>query len=173
MPPRRRVLTPPEESVWAEFTREVRPLRGGAAIEAPAAAVKPVDAPPPAVKPAVARVRREALLEIGASPGGIDKASWQRLRSGKLVPARTLDLHGRTAQRAFDALHAFLHSAQAEGVRCVEVITGRGVAEGTGVIRRELPHWLNQPGLRGLVLGAAYPHAANPGAVRLLLRRPR
>ncbi len=113
------------------------------------------------------------MLEIGQPPGGVDKANWQRLRSGKLVPTRTLDLHGRTAQRAFDALQSFLHSAQADGVRCVEVITGRGAAEGTGVIRRELPHWLNQPHLRALVLGAAHPHAANPGSVRLLLRRTR
>jgi DNA-nicking Smr family endonuclease len=41
------------------------------------------------------------------------------------------------------------------------------------VIRRELPLWLNLPELRPLVLAAAYPHPANPGAVRLLLRRIR
>jgi DNA-nicking Smr family endonuclease len=64
-------------------------------------------------------------------------------------------------------------------VRCVEIVTGRGRrdgtpwTEGTGVIRREFPLWLNRPDIRPLVLGAAHPHAANPGAVRLLLRRPR
>jgi DNA-nicking Smr family endonuclease len=81
---------------------------------------------------------------------------------------RTLDLHGHTAQRAYHTLAAFLHSAQAEGLRCVEVVTGQG-----GVLRRELPLWLNQPDFRSLVLAAAHPHAANPGAVRLLLRRRR
>ena len=50
----------------------------------------------------------------------------------------------------------------------VEVVTGQG-----GVLRRELPLWLNLPELRGLVLAAAHPHATNPGAVRLLLRRVR
>jgi hypothetical protein len=45
--------------------------------------------------------------------------------------------------------------------------------EGGGVIRRELPLWLNLPEIAPLVLGAVHPHAANPGAVRLLLRRVR
>jgi DNA-nicking Smr family endonuclease len=112
-------------------------------------------------------------LSVGDQPGGVDKATWQRFRTGKLAPTRTLDLHGRTAQRAFHALSAFLRTAQAEGVRCVEVITGRGSGEAGGVLRRELPLWLNLPELRPLILGAAHPHAANQGAVRLLLRRLR
>ena len=86
---------------------------------------------------------------------------------------RTLDLHGRTAQRAYHALHAFLHAAHADGVRCVEIVTGRGTGEAGGVLRRELPLWLNSPALRPLVLAASHPHPANLGAVRLLLRRPR
>ena len=86
---------------------------------------------------------------------------------------RTLDLHGRTAQRAFHALHGFLHAAHADHVRVVEVITGRGSGETGGVIRRELPLWLNLPALRPLVLAASHPHPANPGSVRLLLRRPK
>ena len=90
------------------------------------------------------------------------------MRTGKLQTARVLDLHGYTAQRAYNALGAFLRAAQAEGVRCVEVITGQG-----GVLRRELPLWLNLPEFRSLVLAAAHPHAANPGSVRLLLRRSR
>jgi DNA-nicking Smr family endonuclease len=103
----------------------------------------------------------------------VDAATWQRLRGGKLTPARTLDLHGMTAQRAFHALVGFLRSAHADRLRCVEVVTGRGSGGETGVLRRELPHWLNLPDIRPLVLGAAHPHAANPGSVRLLLRRVR
>ena len=44
------------------------------------------------------------------------------------------------------------------------------VSEG-GVLRRELPHWLNAPDLRRILLAAAHPHAANTGAVHLMLRR--
>jgi DNA-nicking Smr family endonuclease len=120
-------------------------------------------------------------LAIGAPPAGVDRATWQRFRTGKLAAPRKLDLHGMTAQHAFLALTGFLRAAVANGVRCVEIVTGRGTAsgnprggfEGTGVIRREFPLWLNRPDLRPLVLAAAHPHAANTGSVRLLLRRTR
>jgi DNA-nicking Smr family endonuclease len=120
------------------------------------------------------RARRSpaAPLAVGDAPAGVDTASWNRLRTGRLAPERTLDLHGRTAHAAFQALAAFLHRAQADRVRCVEIVTGRGEGAAGGVIRRELPLWLNLAALRPLVLGAAYPHPANLGAVRLLLRRP-
>ena len=112
-------------------------------------------------------------LSVGEPPGGLDRASWQRLRTGKLVSTRTLDLHGRTAQRAHNALNSFLIQAHAEGIRCVEIITGRGTGEMGGILKRELPHWLNHPNLRPLILAATHPHSANPGSIRLLLRRTR
>jgi DNA-nicking Smr family endonuclease len=110
---------------------------------------------------------------IGTAPSGLDSATWTRFRTGKLPPVRTLDLHGRSAQQAFHALSAFLARAHADRVRCVEVITGRGAPGAGGLLRRELPLWLNLPELRPLVLAASHPHAANEGAVRLLLRKPR
>ena len=128
--------------------------------------------PIPEAKPVQRANSIPTPLDVGHSPGGLDAASWNRLRTGKLTPTRTIDLHGRTAQRAFHALHGFLQDAHADRVRCVEVITGRGAQE-QGVIRRELPLWLNLPALRPLVLAATHPHPNNPGAVRLLLRRVR
>lgn len=112
-------------------------------------------------------------LSVGAQAPGVDNATWRRLRTGHLPPARRLDLHGHTAQHAFHALSHFLRVAQADRVRCVEVITGRGTAEGGGVLRRELPLWLNRPDLRPMVLAVVHPHPGNLGAVRLLLRRAR
>jgi DNA-nicking Smr family endonuclease len=112
-------------------------------------------------------------LAVGTQPGGLDSATWQRLRTGKLQAGRKLDLHGMTTQRAFHALVTFLRSAHAEQIRCVEVVTGRGSGDSGGTIRREFPHWLNRPDIRPLVLGAAHPHTLNPGSVRLILRRIR
>ncbi len=165
--------------------------------------------PPPRSDSTARQGTAGAALTVGGPPGGVDKATWQRFRTGKLPASRKLDLHGMTAQRAFQALSAFLRGAHADGLRCVEIVTGRGNPlgsayggssyeknadgmgrpEGTGVIRREFPVWLNRPDIRPLVLGAthpqvvnpahphaanrAHPHAANTGAVRLLLRRPR
>jgi DNA-nicking Smr family endonuclease len=176
-PPQRRDATRPlresDRTAWAEYVRHVAPLPGRhrPEIVTAAPAVRPRPALPLA-KPATGPARLVPLV-LGAQPAGVDNATWSRFRTGRLPVSRTLDLHGRTAEHAFHALASFLHRAQADRVRCVEVITGRGSGEMGGVLRRELPLWLNLPELRGLVLAAAHPHAANVGAVRLLLRRPR
>jgi DNA-nicking Smr family endonuclease len=132
--------------------------------------------PPPALsaQPAIPPPRPKPgppALVTGLHPPGLDKSTWNRFRTGKLPATRTLDLHGKTAQSAFHALERFLVSAHAEQLRCVEIITGRGSGEAGGVIRRELPHWLNLPSLRPLILAASHPHALNPGSTRLLLKR--
>lgn len=177
---RHRVLSEHDLAVWAGYTRHVAPLPGVAVPDAPPA---PPPEPPPPEAPSGfaarlllaprATVPRLSPLVVGMPPPGVDSATWSRFRTGKLPAARTLDLHGRTAQRAFAALRGFLAAAHADRVRCVEVVTGRGSGETGGVIRRELPLWLNLAEVRPLVLAAAHPHAANPGSVRLLLRRVR
>ena len=186
MPPRTRRLTDADQAIWENYALQLSPLRGRVARK-PVEPIPPKPAPPklplvvalPAterqgVSAQVVKTRMKAApLAVGTAPGGLDKATWHRFQSGKLVTARTLDLHGMTAQRAFHALTSFLRSAHAEQVRCVEVVTGRGSGETGGVIRREFPHWLNLPELRPLILGAAHPHALNQGSVRLILRRIR
>ena len=168
---RRRFLTDEDRSAWAGYVRHVSALPGVPVPPAPPAPAPAPSTPPNPASPAPVRLRtRPGPVSIGAHPPGIDGGTWTRFRTGKLPTTRTLDLHGRTAHAAHTALHSFLRAAHAEGARCVEVITGRGQGEG-GVIRRELPHWLNAPELRPLVLAAAHPHAANPGSVRVLLRR--
>lgn len=174
-------LTAADRAVWALYAERVARLPGVTRPEAVAppplpcsTAAPPLAGPPPAVPRAVpAHSPRSAPLVVDDSPGGVDRSTWTRFRTGKLAATRTLDLHGRTAQRAHAALDQFLLSCVSDGVRCVEVITGRGSGEAGGVIRREFPMWLNQPHLRPLILGAAHPHALNPGSVRLLLRRAR
>lgn len=178
---RRGTLTDQDRSDWAAFTRLIAALPGRAlppeAMPEPAPAPPPLPVPVPAAHPPVPAMARPLTrimaVSVGDHPPGLDRATWNRFRSGKLAAARTLDLHGRTAQRAFHALQAFLYAAQADQVRCVEIITGRGSGEHGGVLRRELPLWLNLPALRPLVLAASHPHAANQGSVRVLLRRPR
>lgn len=164
-----RTLTDSERDAWANFTRPVERLHGRAQPASPAGTT-----PAPGRAAVVPARGREALpgVAVGAHPPGVDGGTWRRFQSGRLGVQRRLDLHGYTAPRAYQALVAFLHAAHADQLRCVEVITGRGTAGG-GVLRRELPLWLNLPDLRPLILAAAHPHAANPGAVRLLLRRMR
>jgi len=176
-PARVRTLSEPDRSAWADYVRQVKAFEGrdlklpdppapAPVIQAPAHVVQKPPAP-------ASKSHRPVTLVTGLHPAGLDKSTWNRFSGGKLPATRTLDLHGKTADAAFHALQRFLLSAHAEQVRCVEIITGRGSGEHGGVIRRELPHWLNAPALRPLVLAASHPHALNPGSTRLLLRRIR
>ncbi len=170
---RRGTLTDGDVEAWAAYARHVAAFPGRALPALAPELAQPAATPPaPGIERPVRKVTA-ADVAVGEHPAGLDKASWTRLRTGKLLPERTIDLHGRTAQHAFVALQAFLLRAHAERVRCVEVITGRGSGEQGGVIRRELPLWLILPQLRPLVLAVTHPHSANVGSVRLLLRRTR
>ncbi|MCB4823318.1 Smr/MutS family protein [Roseicella aerolata] len=178
----RRGLTEAERALWTLYTTraQVAPLPGKALAPLPAPAAAPAAAAPTpapaaaAPRPAPPVQHRGVELQIGHAPPGLDGKRWKALRRGDTRPERTLDLHGRRAQDAHAAVRRFLHEAQADGLRCVAIVTGKGsVGHEPGVLRRELPHWLNAPELRHLLLGAAHHAAGNPGAVILLLRRPK
>jgi DNA-nicking Smr family endonuclease len=180
-----RRLSEEDRAFWLAWTArtQVVPLKGRAPLLT--ASAIPSAAPAAAAPaPVVAATPRQPVgqpvvplpppeLRIGHSPGGVDARRWKELCRGKLRPQRRLDLHGQRVQEAHGAVRRFLHDACADGLRCVEIVTGKGPAPEGGVLRRELPHWLNAPELRHLLLGAAHPHTANPGSVYLLLRRRR
>ena len=87
-----------------------------------------------------------------------------------------LDLHGRTQAEAHRRLETFLANAQASGKRCVLVVTGRGLGKSAGgVLRTEVPRWLNQTPNRARVLAFdwAQPKHGGDGALYVLLRRNR
>ncbi|GAA5266436.1 hypothetical protein ACOSOMT5_P2863 [Acidiphilium sp. MT5] len=146
----------------------------------PTAPPPPAPAPsaPVLTTPAPAPKHRAVLhkINVGAVPAGLDRGSWQRFRTGRIAPTRTLDLHGMTVARAHPAVIALIEGAAARGERCVEIVTGSGPrgAEGfQGVLRRDVPRWLNEPGLRERILALSHPHPNNPGAIRVLIRRHR
>ncbi|MFC3125327.1 Smr/MutS family protein [Pseudoroseomonas globiformis] len=175
MPRRGRNLTEQERALWRHVVTGVVPLPGHALPplpEAPAPLPVPSPAPPPPLLATPRKPGRAQPVQIGHQPGGLDHHRWKDLRRGRTRPERTLDLHGRRAQEAWQAVRGFLIAAQSDGLRCVAIVTGKGPAPEGGVLRRELPHWLNGPELRPLVLGAAHP-APNSGVVHLLLRRRR
>jgi DNA-nicking Smr family endonuclease len=162
-------LSKADLQLWAAYSQTLKLLPGKTrlAVEPePAAASKPPAAETQTVK---IKTRPHAKqVEIGSPPPGLDKSSWRKFRTGESRAARVLDLHGMTAARAHHATLQFLLAAHAEQLRVVEIITGKGE-----VLIRELPHWLNAPQLRPLILALAHPHAANTGSVRILLRRTR
>ncbi len=167
---RQRPLSEHDRDVWRDFSRQIKPRRGRAPPAEPAAPLPVASQPAPGPLSRPVHRAAPAALVIGDRGLGLDDGSWRALSRGRLLPSRRLDLHGRTADSALADLRVFLLRASADRLRCVEVITGRGTGEQGGVLYRELPHWLNRPELRTLIVAAQHP-PANVGAVRLLLRR--
>lgn len=118
---------------------------------------------------------RHTELELGGTPN-IDRRTADRFRRGKLAIEAHLDLHGMYQDEAHAALNGFIHTSAAIGRRCVVVITGKGSGQnGSGILRRQVPRWLNEPGLRQQILSisqAQIRHGGD-GAIYILLRRQR
>lgn len=165
-------LSENDRELWTRFSRDVRPLRPIGAAELPKARPAELEQPREAATRAPGW-SAPIVFAIDTRGAGLDDASWRGLATGRLAPTRRLDLHGHTVEAAFRALGRFLEQASLDRVRCVEIVTGHGRLTGGGAIRRELPHWLDRPELRALVVAGRHPERSSGGAVRLLLRRRR
>lgn len=177
--PRRRAVTPDEARIWRAITRDVAPLSGRdiVADEPPPEPIEP--APPDPVvtirlQPPPPPKRELPGLGHGETPG-LDRRSADRMKKGEMVIDGRLDLHGLTQDSAHGALTAFVCRAFDAGKRCLLVITGKGTREGSGVLRANVPRWLNQAPLRDRILGFSYarPQHGGEGALYVLIRRRR
>lgn len=120
-------------------------------------------------------------LKLG-NTANIDRRTAEKFKRGEFPIQRTLDLHGYTEKNAFPEVVSFIKNAYLQGLRCVLIITGKGIRretddwyESRGVIRNQLPQWLNHDELRPLILGFSYalPADGGEGALYILLRRHR
>lgn len=106
---------------------------------------------------------------------GLDKATAKRMRRGKVNIAGRIDLHGMTQAEAHPVLDAFLESAWRAGKREVLVITGKGTrADGSiGVLREQVPRWLNSFPNRAKVVAFQYasPKDGGEGALYVRLKK--
>jgi DNA-nicking Smr family endonuclease len=134
---------------------------------APTPAKNPLAAQPPALP--------ELILNSGA---GVDGKNFEKLRRGDYPIAATLDLHGLTQAQALSSLRVFIATQADRGSRCVLIITGKGKTGGDfmqqgGVLRQNLPRWLNLPPLRPriLALATAQRRHGGDGAFYLLLKK--
>lgn len=179
---RRRTLSPDEVRIWRSVASTVTPLPGReiAAEEeeaAPAAAASdPAPAAPlPPLRPAAPPVVRVLPdLSHGSAPS-LDKRSAERMKKGEMEIDGRLDLHGMTQDTAHAALIAFVTRAYDGGRRCLLVITGKGNRAGTGVLRSNVPRWLNQSPCRERILGFSHarPQHGGEGALYVLIKRRR
>ena len=177
-----RELSPDDLALWQHVTRNINPYHGARSVRHAAPEQPPETPPAPPSEPRrTAPPKPPQPLTVGAA-ADMDRRTAKRLKRGELPIDGRLDLHGLTLDQAHAAVGGFLRKAQGHGARCVVVITGKGERpyhrdqeSSSGKIRREMPHWLNQPALRPLVLAIteARNRDGGTGAFYVLLRRRR
>ena len=156
--------------LWSTITRSIAPLKGRKRAE-DAAEIAPAETRStarPAASPAATPPRRTTPPPLAP----IDRRTKQRLARGATEIGGRLDLHGLTQAEAHAALARFLHGAQARDVKVVLVITGKGGSDGDGrgVLKRQVPMWLEGPELRSLVIGYDNAGIGHGGAGALYVR---
>ena len=102
---------------------------------------------------------------------GVGPDVTQKLRRGKWSIQRQVDLHGLRSDEAREALTAFIRESHRQGIRCVRVVTGKGLGSpGKAPVLKDKVH-------RGLVQKAevvafvqAPPMQGGAGALVVLLQ---
>jgi DNA-nicking Smr family endonuclease len=189
-----RAISDDEAELWRQLTRGLDPLKakpriGAAAPSDPGPLAEKRALPPPKAK---LRPRPVAAPPAPASPkpsrkppplANFDRRKMRQIASGKVEVDARIDLHGARQRDAHARLRAFLLAAHAKGHRTVLVITGKGgesePADGLGtlmgerqrgVLRRSVPHWLEEPDLRSIVLSYTQAGIRHGGAGALYVR---
>ena len=173
-------------ALWQRIAGTVKPLRrrsdtkpaNSAKIAVPQPGTTGEQKTPSAVhrRPMVPKARPQTPLVSGAGPG-MDKRTAVRLRRDQIDIDGRIDLHGMTQEEAYGNLSEFIKYSAGAGRRCLLVITGKGIGKGGlgGVLRAQLPRWLNTQELRPLILAfaPAQPRDGGGGAFYVYLRKRR
>lgn len=116
-----------------------------------------------------------SLKPISPQPSSfqVDAALKKRFEKGELPIDGKIDLHGMTLAQAHHRFTQFIMGKIKDGARFVLVITGKGSGDGTGVIRKNLPHWCDDKNLKPHILQITSAQAKHggSGASYILLRR--
>ena len=199
----RRHLDDDEAADWDHTARSIEPLKRAKprvhkALEVEIdtnarARPKAVDAAKAAHTPKSSSAKEPAPASLAkatkAAPiAEFDRKKAKKIRSGQIEIEARIDLHGLRQDEAHVTLRAFLERAQRAGKRWVLVITGKGKISvdrddetpfdmtknrDRGVLKRNVPRWLEEPDLRGLVVSytnAAISHGGD-GALYVHLRK--
>ena len=194
---RRRGLTPEEQALWNKVADQTAPLH--TARKTPDHAknlAQPKPAPPKQTRIdpfEIGQARTDTALphDLAPTPGQrlngqpvrMDHKAHTRMKRGKLKPEAKIDLHGMTLAQAHPALIRFILDAQSRDRRLVLVITGKGrggendppLPTRKGIIKQQVPHWLQAPPLSSAVLQVSEAHLKHggEGAYYVYLRRRR
>ena len=106
--------------------------------------------------------------------GSIDKNVYSRLKSGKINPEKTLDLHGLKYNEALNIVRSTIISSYNRHLRLILIVTGKGrkvdfnntlnIERQKGILRKSLPDWLDTNELRPLILNISSAHISHGGS---------
>ncbi|MCE3231867.1 MAG: smrA [Rickettsiaceae bacterium] len=174
------ILSDDDQMVWHYVTQSVEPLPGKEVIIS-----EPLQKTPKEKKVEMVDIGRllhktEPVPEKKANLNyithgkniGVDKATAKRLTGGKFPIQARLDLHGMTQDKALLELRNFISSCYEQGKRNVLIITGKGPGN-DGVLKNQVPRWLNVEGVREYTLMFSYAQVKHggEGALYVLLKR--
>jgi DNA-nicking Smr family endonuclease len=102
---------------------------------------------------------------------GVGPDVTQKLRRGKWSIQRQVDLHGLRSDEARQTLSSFIREAQRQGIRCVRVVTGKGLGSPgkAPVLKDKVHRWLVQK-TEVVAFVQAPPMQGGAGALLVLLQ---
>ena len=187
-----------DHDVWRHLAASIEPLKrakgrfhpasdlakSGSPKSRPSAAERAVSKESKAASRAEAQPAPKASRSAPPELSLFDRNSVRKIRGGRVDIEARVDLHGMRQHEAHVALRRFLIRCQSRGLRYVLIITGKGkgldsaaahVGEADrerGVLKRNVPRWLEEPDLRAIVVSfttAAIQHGGE-GAIYVHLR---
>ncbi len=114
----------------------------------------------------------EDTLEFARS--GLQQRTIQQLKRGQIPIEKRVDLHGKTAEEALEALQTTLENCQEENKRLLLLIHGKGhfSASNTPILKNILNQWLRQSPMVLAFFSALPKHGGN-GAMYVLVKTKR
>lgn len=108
-------------------------------------------------------------------PSGISLKQAQDIKKGKFRPEKVYDLHGYTQYGAHNYLNEEIIKCYKRNIRTLLIITGKklGASGAEGVLKKEVPRWLNISPLREVILMTSWATARDggDGALYVLLKK--
>lgn len=117
----------------------------------------------------------KSLFSFLKNANTLDKKADKKLKRGEYPIDATLDLHGLSLEKAHENLLNFLNSAIKMKLRCLLVITGKGLHSDKNsiTIKEEFPNWVYHFGIKEHIITYIKAHEKHggSGAFYILLRR--
>lgn len=172
-----------DANLWDLFTKDIDPINKNVASHKKNKETQPnerknneviwvtKDSIQPTIKEAKHCLEQEHIEQ------NLDRKTLRKLKKNQIRYDRSLDLHGLNQDQAHKELIIFINQSISLNHKCVLVITGKGQRnysnkqEAIGVLRKNLPIWLNSPPLSSTIkkYSKAIPKHGGDGAFYIFL----